>query len=88
MNRSITALLVGIAALFVTVPALPAQQPQTAPKPELTDEFPDEIRGDRGRVEFGYRYFWGDVYGRPDLPFVPDLKTSKLNEYNDIRRTL
>jgi hypothetical protein len=41
---------------------------------------------ERGPIEFGYRTFWGNVYGRPDLPFQPDLGTSKLNEYSDIRR--
>src|SRR5437867_5693132 len=39
----------------------------------------------RGSVEFGVRHVWGDVYGRPDLPFSPDLFTSKLNEYSDLR---
>ncbi len=41
---------------------------------------------DRGFVEFGARTYWGDVYGRPDLPFKPDLGTSKFNEYSDIRK--
>jgi MtrB/PioB family decaheme-associated outer membrane protein len=50
---------------------------------------------ERGSVEFGVRYVWGDVYGRPDLlsgqclgcgtPFDPSLKTSKYNEYRDLR---
>jgi hypothetical protein len=40
---------------------------------------------ERSPVEFGFRSFWGNVYGRPDLPFTPDLATSKLNEYNDLR---
>ena len=25
------------------------------------------------------------MYGRPDLPFEPSLKTSKYNEYRDLR---
>lgn len=41
--------------------------------------------GDRGTVEFGVRHIWGDVYGRPDLPFSPDLLTSKFNEYGDLK---
>ena len=41
---------------------------------------------ERGQIEFGFRTFWGNVYGRPDLPFRPDLGTSKLNEYSDIRK--
>ena len=36
-------------------------------------------------VEAGSRWSWGDVYGRPDLPFDPSLKTSKYNEYRDLR---
>jgi MtrB/PioB family decaheme-associated outer membrane protein len=39
----------------------------------------------RGTVEFGARGVWGDVYGRPDLPFNPSITTSKYNEYRDIR---
>jgi len=38
-----------------------------------------------GSAEFGVRHVWGDVYGRPDLPFSPDWMTSKFNEYSDIR---
>src|SRR4030095_16184246 len=43
------------------------------------------VPGVEGPIEFGFRTFWGDVYGRPDLPFKPDLATSKLSEYSDIR---
>ena len=39
----------------------------------------------RGSVEFGVRQVEGDVYGRPDLPFSPDVLTSKFNEYSDRR---
>ncbi len=39
----------------------------------------------RGMVEAGTRNIWGTVYGRPDLPFSPSLRTSKFNEYGDIR---
>src|SRR4051812_24654627 len=38
-----------------------------------------------GFVEFGVRAVTGDVYGRPDLPFSPSLRYSKMNEYRDIR---
>ncbi len=38
-----------------------------------------------GTVEAGSQTLWGDVYGRPDLPFTPNLETSKLNEYGDLR---
>jgi MtrB/PioB family decaheme-associated outer membrane protein len=40
---------------------------------------------EKGSVEFGIRRVWGDVYGRPDLPFTPDINTSKFNEYSDRR---
>src|SRR5690242_12691683 len=36
-------------------------------------------------ADFGVRHVWGDVYGRPDLPFKPDIITSKYNEYRDVR---
>lgn len=38
-----------------------------------------------GSVDAGARDVWGDVYGRPDLPFTPALRTSDYNEYRDIR---
>ncbi len=47
--------------------------------------FGQEQGAARGSVEFGGRYFWGDVYGRPDLNFKPNLSTSKYNEYRDVR---
>src|SRR5664279_2374844 len=40
---------------------------------------------EHGVVEAGGRTSWGDVYGRPDLPFQPVLKTSNYNEYRDLR---
>ena len=54
--------------------------PRTEPGTEVESPV-----GERNMVEFGIRNFWGDVYGRPDLPFDPNLRTSKLNEYSDIR---
>jgi len=54
-----------------------------------------EGQNNYGFIDFGVRYATGDVYGRPDLesgqclgcgtPFVPALKTSKFNEYRDVR---
>src|SRR2546423_1585522 len=41
--------------------------------------------GERGIIEFGGRAFTGDVYGRHDLPYKPNLATSHLNQYSDIR---
>src|ERR1700746_2265268 len=50
---------------------------------------------DHGMVECVVRDVTGDVYGRPDLqtrqclgcgtPFNPGLRTSKFNEYRDVR---
>jgi hypothetical protein len=57
------------------------KRPIAAQEPAAELEEPE----DRGYVEFGGRGFFGDVYGRPDLPFKPNLSTSKLNEYSDIR---
>ena len=51
------------------------------PAVALGQEQPPE----RGMVEAGSRWSWGDVYGRPDLPFTPSLKTSKYDEYRDLR---
>src|SRR5690349_6677082 len=50
----------------------------------LGQEQPGE-QVERGMVEAGTRWSWGQVYGRPDLPFTPDLKTSKYEEYRDLR---
>ena len=57
--------------------------------------FAQDQTADHGSIDFGVRYAWGDVYGRPDLqsgqclgcgsPFDPSLKTSKFNEYRDLR---
>lgn len=61
------------------------------PASSLAQDKPAE----HGSIDFGLRYAWGDVYGRPDLqsgqclgcgtPFDPALKTSKFNEYRDLR---
>jgi len=57
--------------------------------------FGQEQTTDHGSVDFGVRYSWGDVDGRPDLlsgqclgcgsPFEPSLKSSKYGEYRDLR---
>lgn len=48
--------------------------------------FSQEETTEHGSVEFGGRYVWGEVYGRPDLlPFQPPINTSKFNEYRDLR---
>jgi 3D (Asp-Asp-Asp) domain-containing protein len=45
----------------------------------------DNKDADHGSAEFGVRVATGDVYGRPDLPFQPSLKSSQFNEYQDVR---
>ncbi|MEO6120314.1 MAG: MtrB/PioB family outer membrane beta-barrel protein [Terriglobales bacterium] len=45
----------------------------------------DTAEPGRNFAEFGVRHTWGEVYGRPDLPFTPDFRTSKYNEYRDVR---
>src|SRR5689334_15271596 len=47
--------------------------------------FAQEQPAERGSIELGVRQVWGDVYGRPDLAFKPNLLNSKFNEYSDIR---
>jgi len=64
------AILVLLVLVLLLVPALLFSQ---EPPPE------------RGFIDFGVRHVWGDVYGRPDLPFTPDVLTSKFNEYGDRR---
>jgi MtrB/PioB family decaheme-associated outer membrane protein len=57
----------------------------TAPAMAQSQNTDQPVRPELGMVEMGTRWSWGEVYGRPDLPFSPDLKTSKYNEYRDIR---
>ena len=45
----------------------------------------DNKDADHGTVDFGVRLANGEVYGRPDLPFQPSLKSSQFNEYQDVR---
>jgi MtrB/PioB family decaheme-associated outer membrane protein len=90
-------------ALLLVSVAVPAQDKPAAEKP--ADDKPTETNV----VEFGVRYRWGDVYGRPDLmlgpggpaasgnpsiapgclgcgtSFDPLLRTSKYEEYRDLR---
>ena len=42
----------------------------------LQEETSFPVEG-RGTVEFGGGGFFGDVYGRPDLPFKPDLRSEE-----------
>jgi len=61
---------------LLLVPALLLGQESTAQQEQAPS---------RGTTEFGFRHVWGDEYGRPDLPFTPDVITSKFNEYSDTR---
>ncbi|MGH6628152.1 MAG: MtrB/PioB family outer membrane beta-barrel protein, partial [Burkholderiales bacterium] len=62
-----------LALVLVPAPLFSQEQPAPPAPPS------------HGSVEFGVRQVWGDVYGRPDLPFTPDVITSKFNEYGDRR---
>ena len=81
--------------VFLFAIGLPAQQEG---KKETRSETKNETKNqqpEHGSVEFGVRLATGDVYGRPDLrtgqclgcgtPFDPSLRTSKFNEYGDVR---
>src|SRR5438445_679128 len=82
-------LLLSLRIMVVLAPAGAGQEkkPEVSPPakevPAAEISFPEE---ERGMVDFGFRTFWGDVSGRPDLPFKPDLANSKMNEYTDIRK--
>ena len=65
-----------LALLMASAAAIGQEQDQNQSKDQ---------RPELGMVELGSRWSWGDVYGRPDLPFEPSLKTSKYNEYRDLR---
>src|SRR5215470_18201414 len=69
-----------LALLLLSLPSLALGQTPTQGKTQTVDKDTNH-----GYVDFGVRFATGDVYGRPDLPFDPVLKTSKFNEYRDIR---
>src|SRR4030095_14166570 len=77
--RRITKLFIFGIAMMMQIRAASAQEPKDQPAS-------DESETDRGPVEFGFRTFWGGVYGRPTLPFSPSLATAKFNEYGDVRK--
>ena len=62
-NRNRLFAFLSLLLVFLAAPAL-AQDP----------ERPDQVTG---KVELGVRQVWGDVYGRPDLPFKPLLGSSR-----------
>lgn len=69
-------IVVLLVLVLLLAPALLFSQEKTAQKEEPPQH---------GSIEFGARHVWGEVYGRPDLPFTPDVTTSKFNEYSDYR---
>ena len=62
--------------MLVPASVLSQEQPAAPSKPATVAQ---------GVVDFGARRVWGDEYGRPDLPFKPDVRTSKFNEYSDYK---
>src|SRR5262245_25153742 len=81
----------GIVTVFMLVQVASAQDGKGENKQETKEQSasePSSSEAERGPIEFGFRTFWGDVYGRPDLPFKPELATSKLNEYSDLRKNV
>jgi MtrB/PioB family decaheme-associated outer membrane protein len=86
-----------------------ASDKPSANKSSSADKSNADKPADSNVIEFGVRYTWGDVYGRPDLrlgpsgpsvtgnpslvpgclgcgtPFDPLLRTSKYEEYRDLR---
>ncbi len=81
----------GIVTVFMLVQVASAQDGKGENKQETKEQSasePSSSETERGPIEFGFRTFWGDVYGRPDLPFKPELNTSKLNEYSDLRKNV
>jgi MtrB/PioB family decaheme-associated outer membrane protein len=85
----------GFFVLFL-VPSIFAQQKTGGDEKKQNKQ--DEAsakEANHGMIEFGARAVTGDVYGRQDLqtgqclgcgtPFQPALRTSKFNEYRDVR---
>src|SRR5215510_8010320 len=85
MRQRKTLLMFGIMIMFLVVRVAAAQDTKQNGKQESKEPVVSSSDNEIAPIEFGVRSFWGNVYGRPDLPFKPDLATSKLNEYSDIR---
>jgi len=80
------ATLVLPALLFAPALLFSQEQPASEEKPGAkVDTAAKEQSPEHGSLDFGVRHVWGDVYGRPDLPFTPSVLTSKFNEYGDRR---
>jgi Protein of unknown function (DUF3374). len=95
MKFSKPLVLVGFIALFI-VPWIVAQEKtEVDEKKQSKQDGNTTTEANHGIVELGIRAVTGDVYGRPDLqtgqcvgcgtPFQPGLRTSKFNEYRDVR---
>ncbi len=83
--KKTTQVFISAIGIFILVRGAAAQDVKPDSK---EDSAAETLQEQRGPIEFGFRTYWGDVYGRPDLPFRPALADSKLNEYSDIRRNL
>jgi MtrB/PioB family decaheme-associated outer membrane protein len=87
--------ITAFALLIFPIEAFGQGQDQDKGKTKDKESRAEEVQNNYGYVDFGLRYATGDVYGRPDLqsgqclgcgtPFDPVLKTSKFNEYRDVR---
>jgi len=78
-------ILVAVACLAMLASVANAQGNPSSQSSAATPTADQEPKPQRGSIEFGVRSVWGDVYGRPDLPFRPSIFTSKYNEYRDVR---
>src|SRR5262245_9762720 len=88
MRQRKTLLMFGVMIMFLVVRVATAQDTKQNGKQESKEPVVSSSDNEIAPLEFGVRSFWGNVYGRPDLPFKPALATSKLNEYSDIRKNL
>src|SRR5262245_33687210 len=79
-------LLIAMMTLFLVGATAAQQTAPAAQAPKAESDTATEPGAETSTVEFGFITYWGDVRGRTDLPFRPELATSKLNEYSDIRK--
>ncbi len=89
MKTANNALVLALLALLLVPAAAPAQESKAKADRAQAEKTEAKTAGDteaeHGYVDFGGRGIWGEEYGRPDLPFTPNVRTSKYNEYRDIR---
>jgi MtrB/PioB family decaheme-associated outer membrane protein len=88
--KTIRAVNLILLLIFVVTPLTFIGQGKSSDSQEKSNASQEQSTNDGkqpqvGIVEFGARGTWGEVYGRPDLPFSPSLKGSKYAEYRDLR---